>query len=276
MSCNHPPHGTKQQMSYRLDIEYDGTDFLGWQIQRDGRTVQGELEKALETLFGGPTRVVAAGRTDAGVHAAGQVVHFHSERHRPVETVQRALNALLPEDIYVKGAALVSPDFHARFHAQWRRYKYLLAIRPSALWRRFSWCPHFDYDFDLVKKATVDVRGHQDFAAFRLTGSDTVRSVCEVLEARWVETEGLRIFDIVADRFLRGMVRLLVGTLLEIGRRRFEAGAIPIILKAGKSERAGPLAPPQGLTLVEVGYSPWRGFSRQDDGGESSTPSGTS
>lgn len=271
MSCNSPRHGKKQQMSYRLEIEYDGTDFLGWQIQRNGRTVQGELEKALETLFGGPTRVVAAGRTDAGVHATGQVVHFRSERHRPVETVQRALNALLPEDIYVKGAALVSPDFHARFHAQWRRYKYLLATRPSALWRRLSWCPRFDYDFDLVKKATADVRGLHDFAAFRLSGSDTVGSVCEVLEARWVETEGLRIFDIVADRFLRGMVRLLVGTLLEVGRRRFEPGAIPIILKAGRIEQAGPQAPAHGLTLVEVGYSPWRGFSRQDDGGESGT-----
>jgi tRNA pseudouridine38-40 synthase len=271
MSCNSPRHGTKQQMSYRLEIEYDGTDFLGWQIQRNGRTVQGELEKALETLFGGPTRAVAAGRTDAGVHATGQVVHFHSERHRSAETVQRALNALLPKDIYVKDAALVSPDFHARFHAQWRRYKYVLATRPSALWRRFSWCPRFDYDFELVKNATPALHGRHDFAAFRLTGSDTVRSVCEVLGVQWVETEGLRIFDIVADRFLRGMVRLLVGTLLEIGRKRFEPGAIPIILEARRLDRAGPQAPPQGLTLVEVGYSPWRGFFGQDDGGESGT-----
>lgn len=264
MSCSSPRPVAKQQMSYRLEIEYDGTDFLGWQVQHRGRTVQGELEGALAKLFGEPTRAVAAGRTDTGVHALGQVVHFRTARHRPPETVHRALNALLPKDIHIKDIAPVPLDFHARFQARWRRYKYLLTTQPSALWRRFAWCPRFDYDFGRLKEAARHLPGRHDFAPFALSGSDVARTVCEVYLARWEEREGLRIFDIVADRFLRGMVRRLVGTLLEIGRGRFGPRAIPAILDAHSTEEVGPMVPPQGLTLVEVGYTPWEGFPQKD------------
>jgi tRNA pseudouridine38-40 synthase len=245
-------------MSYRLEIEYDGTDFQGWQIQRAGRTVQGELEKALTKLFEEPVVAIAAGRTDAGVHASGQVAHFHVGRPRPAETVTKALNALLPRDILIRSAVCVPHDFHARFGAFWRRYRYLLATEPSALWRRFVWCPRFEYEYVRVRDATRDLLGRRDFASFALAGSDTDSTMCEILRAQWEEREGIRIFDIVADRFLRGMVRLIVGTLLEIGRGRFEVGAIPSILEAKSVSRAGPLAPAQGLTLVEVGYTSWK------------------
>ena len=246
-----------EQMSYRLEVEYEGSDFQGWQIQKAGRTVQGELEKALTRLFGEPTVAVAAGRTDAGVHATGQVVHFRVARHRPVETVERALNALLPQDIYIRKASFASSDFHARFRACWRRYKYLIATQRSALWRRFVWHPRFEYDFDRVTEATHDILGRHDFSSFVLSGADSESTVCQIFRVQWEEKETLRILDIVADRFLRGMVRLIVGTLLEIGRGRFEPRSIPVILEACNVGRAGPIAPPQGLTLVEVGYTPW-------------------
>jgi tRNA pseudouridine38-40 synthase len=245
-------------MSYRLEIEYDGTDFQGWQIQRAGRTVQGELEKALSRLFEEPVVAIAAGRTDAGVHASGQVAHFRVARARPPETVMKALNALLPRDILIRSAVFVPRDFHARFWAVWRRYKYLVATEPSALWRRFVWCPRFEYDFARVRDASRDLLGRHDFASFALAGSESETTMCEVHRAHWDEKDGIRIFDIVADRFLRGMVRLILGTLLEIGRGRFEVGAIPSILESKSVSRAGPLAPAQGLTLVEVGYTPWK------------------
>ncbi len=252
-----------EQMSYRLEVEYEGSDFQGWQVQRTGRTVQGELEKALARLFGEPTVAVAAGRTDAGVHATGQVVHFHAARKRPPETVERALNALLPEDILIRKASLVSSDFHARFQACWRRYKYILTTQPSALWRRFVWHPRFEYDFDLVREAASDFLGRHDFSSFVLSGADSESTLCQVFRVLWEEKETLRIFDIVADRFLRGMVRLIVGTLLEIGRGRFEPRSIPLILAARNVGRAGPVAPPQGLTLVEIGYAPWEVASEE-------------
>ncbi|MFH1010125.1 MAG: tRNA pseudouridine(38-40) synthase TruA [bacterium] len=244
-------------MSYRLEVEYDGTDFKGWQIQKAGRTVQGELESALAKLFEEPVVAVAAGRTDAGVHATGQVAHFRTHNFRPVETVQRALNALLPKDIHIKSMAVVPSDFHARFGARWRRYKYILATQPSALWRRFLWYPRFGYDFTFVLEATPHLLGRHDFASFCLSGSDTETTHCEVYQARWEEQQGVRTLDIVADRFLRGMVRLIVGTLLEVGRGRFPSKSMSGILEAKSVARAGPLAPPQGLTLVEVGYTPW-------------------
>ncbi|MBM3324361.1 MAG: tRNA pseudouridine synthase A, partial [Calditrichaeota bacterium] len=171
---------TTKQMSYRLEVEYDGTDFQGWQIQRVGRTVQRELESGLAKLFGEPVVAIAAGRTDAGVHATGQVVHFRTNNCRPAETVQRALNALLPKDIHIKAAAVVPPEFHARFGAHWRRYKYILATQPSPLWRRFLWFPPFRYDFALVLEATPQLLGRHDFASFCLSGSDTETTLCEV------------------------------------------------------------------------------------------------
>jgi tRNA pseudouridine38-40 synthase len=252
-----------EQMSYRLEVEYDGSDFQGWQIQKAGRTVQRELEKALERLFGEPTVAIAAGRTDAGVHATGQVVHFRVARSRPTETVKRALNALLPDDIYIRKASFAAVDFHSRFQAQWRRYRYVLTTQPSALWRRFVWHPRFEYDFERVKEATKDLLGHHDFASFVLSGADSETTTCQVFRAQWEERDTLRIFDIVSDRFLRGMVRLIVGTLLEIGRGRYKPRSIPAILEACNVARAGPIAPPQGLTLVEVGYEPWPTISEE-------------
>ncbi len=244
-------------MSYRLEIEYDGTDFHGWQVQKTGRTVQGELEEVLTRFFKHRITAIAAGRTDAGVHAEGQVVHFHTDCFRPLDMAKRALNAQLPKDINIRNIELAPLDFHARYRAHWRYYRYILATEIFALRRRYTWCPKFDYDFQRVLDATPDLIGRHDFVSFSLTGSNVTNTICNVYHAGWQEQNSERIFHIVANRFLRGMVRLIMGTLLEIGRGRFEERSIPKILAAKSSQSAGTSAPPQGLTLTKVGYEPW-------------------
>ena len=239
---------------YKMLLEYDGSDFAGWQIQPDARTVQGELEKALAEFGEGAIPVTGAGRTDAGVHALGQTAHFDLQRQITPEELRAALNAKTPDDIYIKSLAQTADDFHARYSAEWRRYLYVIAKEPSPIGRKFSWYPPFGYNFKTLQQITPDILGGNDFAGFCRAKSQKENTICTVAVAAWTQNKSQCVFEIVADRFLHEMVRLIVGTMMDIARGRFEPDQLVKILHTGDINLCGTAAPPQGLFLAEVGY----------------------
>jgi tRNA pseudouridine38-40 synthase len=232
---------------YKILLEYDGTDFFGWQLQAKERTVQGELEKALLEFGNGRIAVTGAGRTDAGVHALGQVAHFDLKKELESKKLTTALNAKTPSDILIKSCELTEPDFHARYDAIWRKYLYIVAKTPTAIGRKYCWFPQFDYDFKLLQQLPAEIVGENDFAAFCKAESLKESTICNVSYAAWTENSAQCVFEIVADRFLHQMVRLLVGTMLDVARGRFPADAMKEILDSREVNRCGMAAPPQGL-----------------------------
>ena len=243
----------------RLDLEYDGTNYAGFQIQRDQPTIQGALDAALARLTGQTVRVFGAGRTDAGVHATGQVVNFRTDSRLAVATMAQALNALLPPDIVVRGGAEVDPAFHARFSARQRRYRYSIwnAEYPKAIGRQYLYQWRGPLNVADMAEACQALVGTHDFMSFagatdpQSVGRSTVR---EVYECRcWREYE-MVLVEIAANAFLPHMVRNIVGTLLQVGIGKLPASAVPIILAARDRRQAGPTAPAQGLCLTQVCY----------------------
>ena len=239
---------------YKIVLEYDGSNFAGWQLQPDARTVQGEIEKALQEFGNGRITVTGAGRTDSGVHALGQAAHFDLEREIDSQELRAALNAKTSGEIYVMEAEKVKDDFHARFDARWRRYLYVIARHPSPIGRLYSWYPPFDYKYSILQQLTPDLLGGNDFTGFCLAKSKKENCVCTVAYAAWTENDSQRVFEIVADRFLHEMVRLLVGTMMDIARGRFAPDQTVKILHNGDVTQCGTAAPAKGLFLAEVGY----------------------
>lgn len=243
-------------MQFRLVIEYDGTDFCGWQIQPTGRSVQATLEQALETLFGHAVRVSAAGRTDAGVHAAAQVVSFHVGKEIDPNTVLRALNALTPRDIAVSSADTVPDSFDPRRSARSRTYVYRIWNRavPSPFWRRYAWHIGKPLDLAAMADAAACLLGEHDFTSFRAAGCDAPTTVRRV-DVSALEWDGdLLSYRIEATAFLRHMVRNIVGTLVEVGQGRRTSTDVQTLLAARDRTGAGITAPAHGLCLVEVKY----------------------
>lgn len=241
---------------YRATVEYDGHDYLGFQIQARGRTIQGELEKALERVVQQSVRVLGAGRTDAGVHATGQVIAFECAWRHSISDLQRALNAVLPVDIAVRELAPAPADFHPRFDAVWRCYEYTIVNQPvrSPRWQRYAWHVPDRLDLAAMESASQFLVGTHDFAAFGkpTQGESTLR---QVLQVGW-RSEGSRlIFGITANAFLYHMVRNIVGTLVRVGRGELLPEVVAALLEAGESAAAGPPAPACGLCLVRVEYA---------------------
>lgn len=244
--------------TFKLTLAYDGTGFVGWQRQAEGTSVQGLLEDALAEFGSGPVIAIAAGRTDAGVHARGQVVSCSLPRAIAAETLQRALNAKLPDAIRVMDAASAPPDFHARFDARSKTYQYRIANAAvlSPFERRHAWHVPEPLDVDAMAAAARRLEGRHDFAAFQSTGTPVQSTEREVFAARFSTAGGLLLFDIRANGFLRHMVRAIVGTLvLEVGRGRRSPEWIDAVLAARDRAQAGQSAPPQGLFLVSVEYN---------------------
>ncbi|HEX5763347.1 MAG TPA: tRNA pseudouridine(38-40) synthase TruA [Solirubrobacterales bacterium] len=243
----------------RLDIEYDGTEFRGWATQPGLRTVQGELEAALETVLREPVKLTVAGRTDSGVHALGQVASFETEAELPPD-LARSLNALSPEDIAVTAAAPATDGFDARRDARSRSYLYRMLARrsPSPFERsRALWWPH-RLDRDALDACAAALVGTHDFTAFTPTQTDHVRFERDVLAAAWeaqpVPGGELLAFRITADAFMRNMVRALVGTMLAVSSARFTVEDFTTLLKGAARSEAGDTAPPHGLYLESVSY----------------------
>jgi len=242
---------------YRLLLEYDGTDYHGWQLQPDARTVQGVLEAALATALRHPVRVAAAGRTDAGVHAMGQVVTFRSELDIEPRVLRKSLNALTPPDMAIQEVALTSDGFDARRHATVRVYEYRIWTQPwrSAFWHRFTWHLSRSLDVRAMRLAASMLVGEHDFSAFRAADCESDSPVRRVFHSGFTEAEGLCVYRIEANAFLKHMVRAIVGTLVEVGTGQRRAESVMEALASGERGRAGQTAPPQGLVLVSVRYS---------------------
>jgi tRNA pseudouridine38-40 synthase len=245
--------------TYRAVVEYDGTNFCGLQFQPELRTVAGELERVLSALFTETVKISAAGRTDAGVHASGQVISFRSERDFPIERLALALNGNLPHDVSVRQAQLVPDGFSARFDAERRTYEYRIINRPmpSALDRRFAHHVHRPLDVELARSAVAALLGEHDFVAFcgvLPERGGTVRQIHSVD----IDRSGDRIVvRISGGGFLHRMVRITVGTLIEIATGRRPPDDIPAVLASKDRKRAGYTAPAAGLALVGVRYGPF-------------------
>lgn len=238
----------------RLVIEYDGTQYAGWQRQDRGRSIQAELEGALARILQEPVSVIGAGRTDAGVHARGQVANFRTTSQRNDIEIVRGLNGLLPEDITVLEAREVPLEFHSRYSAKERSYSYTITRTPSALLRDTSWFVKFSLNVSQMRWAACQILGEHDFQSFCKVNTDVEHHRCEIYEAGWSEHGNLLVFSIRANRFLHGMVRALVGTMVDVGRGYTTLEDFLSILHSKDRTRAGMAAPAKGLVLERVTY----------------------
>jgi tRNA pseudouridine38-40 synthase len=241
----------------RLLVEYDGTRYHGWQRQAEAVTIQQVLEESLERLTGEQVALIGSGRTDAGVHARGQVANFRTTSPIPLQAFHKGMNSLLPKDIAVLSALEAEPAFHARKSARAKTYEYCILNRPtrSPLYHHHAWWIDAPLDLAAMAGAAGALPGEHDFTAFRASGSDNLNPVRRVLAAEWRhEFGGWLIFTVTATGFLRGMVRSLVGTMAAVGRGKAPPLILAELLTSGARHLAGPTAPPQGLYLVEVFY----------------------
>jgi tRNA pseudouridine38-40 synthase len=238
----------------KLVLEYDGTRFFGWQAQPNARTVQVELERSLALLTRESIRVLCAGRTDTGVHAYGQVVNFFITTNLPLKAFVNGTNALLPPDIRVLSAQEAPPEFHARFSAKSRSYRYVIRDHPSALQRLYSWYVSQPLDIEAMQQASNLILGEHDFKSFCHAEPDNPHFLCFVLQAVWKNVNDLLYFDIRANRFLHHMVRVLVATFVEIGKGRMNLVEFQAVCEAHDRGKAGPTAPAHGLFLMHVDY----------------------
>jgi tRNA pseudouridine38-40 synthase len=238
----------------KLTIEYDGTDFVGWQIQENGRSVQGEIEHALDRILRERHSVIGSGRTDAGVHARAQVAHCRVTTSVDIRDLHHSLNSVLPEDIAITGIEEVPEGFHARYSAVERRYKYFISEKRSPLHRRYDWWVKFTLDIEQMNRCAGSIIGEHDFASFCRTKAEVNHHRCIVSTAIWSNNDSRYIFEIAADRFLHGMVRTLVGTMVDVGRGFLSSDDFLKILNERDRRAARMAAPPHGLFLWEVKY----------------------
>ncbi len=238
----------------KLLLEYDGTDFCGWQVQENARTVQGVLEEALLHLLGDRHRVVAASRTDSGAHARGQVVNFFTRSGLAEDQILRALNALLPDDVVVRQAEPVGLEFNARKSARSRRYSYRILLGPSAILRRQAWWIRRPLNLGVMTEACGASLGLRDFRAFSVGPEQEKGTLCAVMECGWKELPESYLFEIEADRFVRGMVRTLVGTMVRVAEGKLSVGEYARAFETRVRPGLAFTAPARGLCLEVVRY----------------------
>lgn len=242
-------------MRYFITFSYDGTAYHGWQIQPHSVTVQEELQKALSTLMRKPMEVVGAGRTDTGVHARKMIAHFDYDEVLDCPQLVYKLNKLLPRDIAVQHVEPVADDMHARFSAKSRTYHYYVHLDKNPFLRSYSWQVYGNPDFELMNRAARVLMEYKDFTSFSKVNTDTKTNDCTIAEARWDRVgEDQWRFTVTANRFLRNMVRAIVGTLMEVGRGRMTIEQLRSVIEAKDRCRAGDSVPGNALFLVEVLY----------------------
>lgn len=252
-------------MRYFIQLSYDGTGYHGWQVQPNGVSVQEVLQKALSTLLRQPTEVTGAGRTDAGVHASMMVAHFdwpaahegEGGEETPLDCTQLTykLNRLLPPDVAVQAVRPVGSEMHARFSATRRTYHYYIHTRKDPFLRGYSWQVNVPLDFALMNEAAQVLLEYSDFTSFSKTGTDVKTNICQLTEARWEQLKpGEWRFTVSANRFLRNMVRAIVGTLVEVGRHRMTISQMRHAIEAKDRQRAGESVPGHALYLTNIEY----------------------
>ena len=238
-----------------MTIQYDGSDFHGWQIQAHGRTVQGDIEQALTLIYPGEKiTLIGSGRTDAGVHAMAQVAHIElPARLSPME-LRQALNGNLKRDVRIDSVVEADDDFHSRFSATAREYEYHLVKNYSPITRKYTAGLKWDINQKLLDNCAEILLGEHDFTSFCKATAEVENKICNIYEAEWEDTEEKYIFRIQANRFLQHMVRYLVGTILEVARGRYEVRDFNNLVNASQTEAVVVKAPAQGLFLKKVYY----------------------
>ena len=241
-------------MRYFLDISYKGTNYSGWQVQGNANTVQGELNKALSILLKSEIESMGSGRTDAGVHAHHQIAHFDADKIKNSEKFLYKLNALLPSDIAINKLLPVKDSAHARFDAESRSYQYFIHTHKDAFIQNTSYYFNANLDLERMNKAIRLIKSWKDFEAFSKVHTEVNHFNCEIFEAHWEPTASGYVFYIRANRFLRGMVRTIVGTLLDIGTEKTSVSDLELILKSNNRKKAGRAVSPDGLYLHAITY----------------------
>lgn len=242
-------------MRYFLDVSYHGAAYHGWQRQANAHTVQQELEEALSKILSQNIDVAGSGRTDTGVHAKKQVVHFDAETTMLTEQIHYKLNGILPDDISINNCRKVKDEAHARFDALERGYHYFIHQKKNPFLVGQSYFYSHSLDIEAMNQAADILLGKQDFESFSRVKTEVNHFICEIFTARWYTENDQLIFNVRANRFLRGMVRALVGTLLEVGRGKLSVEDFVSIIAAKDRTKAGRAVPPHGLYLSEVNYS---------------------
>jgi tRNA pseudouridine38-40 synthase len=240
----------------KMVLEYDGTHYHGWQVQGQAPTIQKIVEETLKKITQEDVKTVSSGRTDAGVHALGQVINFTIKKPMESPVLLRAMNALLPEDISVKEASDVPLDFHARFSARSKTYSYFIWNSPirSAFLERYAWHIPYRLNLELIREAAECFIGTHDFSSFRASSCEAKNPVRTVLSSDIQKRESLLEITFEANAFLQYMVRNIVGTLVEVGREKIKPIDIKRLLERRDRKKAGPTSPPQGLFLISVQY----------------------
>ncbi len=244
-------------INFKLVIEYDGTRYHGWQVQPNGPSIQQEIESALERMTQQKIRLLASGRTDAGVHALGQVANFTCPTNLSTKVLQKGLNSILPNDIVIRQISKVPPQFHARYDAEGKLYRYHILNQsvPSAIDRRFTWWIRSPLDLAAMQRAADHIIGEHDFKSFEGTGSPRSHTIRQIVKAAVNgQSPGQITFEIQANGFLRYMVRNIVGTLVDVGLHKKTPDQVKEILLATDRSLASATAPAKGLFLVEVYY----------------------
>lgn len=240
----------------RLTIEYDGKDFNGWQKQPNKLNIQGEIERAIEEITGEKVDLIASGRTDAGVHALAQMANFKTNSNLPVEKYPIALNTKLKKSIRIQKAEEVEEDFHSRYHCKQKKYRYVInnSEQGSSIYRNLEYFVPNKLNVEKMQEAVKYFEGEHDFKAFKASGTSSKSSVRTIYKTN-VEKQGDRIvIELTGNGFLYNMVRIIAGTLVEVGLGKIEPNEIPEIIEKGERARAGKTLPPQGLYLVKVEY----------------------
>lgn len=241
-------------MRYFIEISYDGKNYHGWQVQVQAPTVQEEINKALSVLIQEEVNVTGAGRTDAGVHALQMFAHFDAELPFPEESLIYKLNGILPHDVAVRNLFKMKPDAHARFDANARSYEYHIHQRKDPFVSDRSWYIYIDLNLDLMNKASSVLLEFDDFTSFSKVNTETKTNNCDISKAIWVKGKEQLVFQVTADRFLRNMVRALVGTLVDVGMEKIDIEDFKNIIKAEDRQKAGVSAPARGLFLSKIEY----------------------
>lgn len=247
---------SEESERYAVIISYDGTNYNGWQSQVNGIAIQDILNDSVKRITGEETKIIGAGRTDAGVHAMGQVASFTLEEKWETEKLKFKLNAVLPNDIFIRSLFCAPASFHPIADSLRKQYKYFFstARNKNPFIDRFVWRISYELNVEKMKEASAKLVGLHDFSAFRNTGSDAKTSEREIIAIDWDRTDNIDVITFTANGFLKQMVRIMVGTLADVGRGKFGLEHIPFLLQSGDRNAAGTTAPSKGLFLWNIEY----------------------
>lgn len=245
-------------MRYFIEIAYDGTHYHGWQVQPGSSTVQEQIEKALRFKVGLNAHVTGCGRTDTGVHAGQFFAHFDVDQafdNAQLDLLTNGLNRFLPEDIAVRRTFRVNDDAHCRFDALSRTYQYFISISKNPFRQRYAWRHFMTIDMTLMNKAAALLMDYQDFTSFSKLHTDVKTNNCTITHALWTKMDDSLVFTITADRFLRNMVRAIVGTLLDVGKNKIALDTLRLVIESKDRQNAGMSVPARGLFLQKVAFN---------------------